>query len=330
MNVLLCIREDYMKNFAGDSMQLIMTSKYLNKLGVNVTINSGNIADYSSYDLIHLFNLTRVSETYRYYKIACYYKKKIVISPIYWNLEPYYYSINDIKSLFVWKKWEPYRKIILEQCNAIYPNSEIESIHIKNQFGENLKCTVIYNGVEVNEYTPRYDFKKRYNLNDYVLCSARICQRKNQQILASICNELGIDLVLIGNINDNTYFEKCIKFKNVHYLGYMNNLDLYNAYSFAKLHVLPSFVETPGLSSLEAALNGCTIVSTEIGSAIEYFNDMALYCNPYNYTDILKTIDKGLNYPKNDNLKKHIIQNYSWEKCLKLLYESYISLFNSL
>lgn len=87
MKVLLCVRGDYIKSFAGDSKIVIMTYKYLKKLGVEVYINDGYITDYSDYDIVHLFNLTRMGETYKYYKQAHKQKKNIVITPIYGNLK---------------------------------------------------------------------------------------------------------------------------------------------------------------------------------------------------------------------------------------------------
>lgn len=62
MKVLFCIRNDYLKNFAGDSMQLLKTAEYLRNMKVNIDINNGNITNYSNYDLIHLFNLTRMEK----------------------------------------------------------------------------------------------------------------------------------------------------------------------------------------------------------------------------------------------------------------------------
>ncbi|MCY6370530.1 glycosyltransferase family 4 protein [Clostridium ganghwense] len=324
MRILLCIRDDYVKNFAGDSMQVLKTAEYLRKLGVKVYINDGRIVDYSNYDIIHLFNLTRITETYRYYKIACKYKKYIVISPIYWDLLKYYVHVNDKENINVWKKYELYRKEILYGCKRIYPNSKIEKELLNKEYGKRLPCTVIYNGVDIlnNKYNI-YNFKKKYKLNDYVLCAARICPRKNQLALAKACKELGYKLVLIGNINNRKYYKYCIKYKNVRYLGFMNSNNLYSAYSCARVHVLPSFLETPGLTSLEAAALGCNVVSTEIGSAREYFQDLALYYNPYKENEILDIVDKGFKRDKNDTLKKHVIKNYSWDVCIKELYKSY-------
>lgn len=325
MKVLLCIRNDYYRNFAGDSMQVIKTAQYLTKMGLEVDINDGGIIDYSSYDIIHLFNLTRIKDAYSYYKIAkAYNKKNIVLSSVYWDLKKYYNHVNDVESIKLWNKCKPYRLEILKGCKMVYPNSKEEGDIIKKEFGNSIPYTVTYNGAEIeDEEVALYNFKERYQLNNYVLCVGRICHRKNQLALAKVCNDLELQLVLIGSINDKEYFNKCINYSNVRYLGFMDSYNIYNAYKSCKIHVLPSFVETPGLSSLEAAAAGCNIVSTIEGSTFEYFNNMAEYCSPYKDKSIAEAIIDADKKPQNDILKKHILENFTWEKCIKELYDSY-------
>ncbi|KAJ50760.1 glycosyltransferase involved in cell wall biosynthesis [Clostridium tetanomorphum] len=330
MKVLFCIRSDYYRNFAGDSMQVIKKAEYLRKMGVKVDINNGEINDYSDYDIVHLFNLTTMGETYKYYRIAKSYKKIIVLSPLYWNLKKYLKYINDYEGAKLWDKCRPYRYEILNGCKMIYTNSKMEGELLKKEFKKDFSYTVIYNGVEIeNDEVPLYNFKERYKLNSYILCVGKICKIKNQLMLSKICNRLGLDLVLIGNINDKDYFNECIKYPNVTHLGFMDSYNIYNAYRFAKLHILPSFIETPGLSSLEAGASGCNIISTEEGSAKEYFKDMVIYCNPYYEESIESAIKMSLNKNKNDVLKKYVTTNYNWEKSVKSLYNSYINLLKA-
>lgn len=324
MKVLLCIRNDYYRNFAGDSMQILKTAQYLRKMGVDADINNGSITDYSDYDIVHLFNLTRIGETYSYYKKAKSLKKCIVLSSVYWDLKKYYNCVNDLDSIKLWDKCKAYRLEILKGCKMVYPNSKMEGDIIKKEFGNFIPYRVIYNGVEIeHEKVILYNFKERFGLDDYVLCVGRICHRKNQLVLAKACSDLGLQLVLIGNINDREYFNKCISYSNVIYLGFMDSYNIYNAYRFCKTHILPSFVETPGLSSLEAAAAGCNIVSTTEGSTFEYFKNMAEYCNPYDENSISEAITRAINKPKNETLKKYVLDNFGWEECIKELYNSY-------
>ena len=69
-------------------------------------------------------------------------------------------------------------------------------------------------------------------------------------------------------------------FPNVIYIGTLQGELLASAYSAAKVHALPSWFETPGLSSLEAGACGTVVVTTDQGSPREYFQDMALYVHP--------------------------------------------------
>lgn len=324
MRVLLCIRGDYIKSFAGDSKIALMTAKYLRRLGVEVDINDGYVTDYSSYDIIHLFNLTRMGETYKYYKQAHRQKKNIVTTPIYGNLKKYYTYKNEMENTKLWDRSSLYREEILKGSNMIFPNSELENIRLKADFNISIPSSVIPHGVEIeNDETPLYNLKARYNLNSYVLCVARITPQKNQLELAKACSKLGVNLVLIGSINDKSYYNECMKYKNVVYLGFMDSYHIYNAYRFSKLHVLPSFMEMPGLSSLEAAASGCTIASTSEGSAKEYFEDYALYVDPYDAESIEKAVEAGLKKRKSSQLKNHVLENYSWDKCIRKLYDCY-------
>ena len=60
MRVLFQIRPDFITNPAGDSMQMLYTRRHLSSLGVEVDISTTFSQNYRGYDLVHLFNLTRV------------------------------------------------------------------------------------------------------------------------------------------------------------------------------------------------------------------------------------------------------------------------------
>ena len=65
MKTLLCIRSDYLTSFAGDSRQLLETAAFLRRHGADVQICTA--ADsIKKCDAVHLFNLTRITETYAF------------------------------------------------------------------------------------------------------------------------------------------------------------------------------------------------------------------------------------------------------------------------
>lgn len=326
MKVLFCTRPNYLSNLGGDTVQLLNSVKFLRSLGVDVTINSGEIKDYSTYDIIHLFNLTRISETYEYFKTARRSTRPIVITPVYWDLSKYFNYTKSKNHIELWKKYEPFRNEILNGCSMIYPSSLIEKDLLQKNYGTHIPSTVVFNCVDsFLSDTPRGE-KEYSDEKGFILCVARICPRKNQFALARACNELGEKLILAGEAYNKEYLQKCLIFKNVMYTGFVLGKKLMQLYRTAKLHTLCSFVETPGLSNLEAAACGCNIISTSEGSTAEYFKDMALYCNPYDYSDICNTIRSGLTHNKQPFLQEHILKNFNMEKCLLPLYQSYLKL----
>ncbi|GAA0747997.1 glycosyltransferase [Clostridium oceanicum] len=329
MKVLFCIRSDYYRNFSEDSIQMLKMLEYLKSKGAQVDINDGNIYDYSSYDIVHLFNLSKIGETYKYYKLAKKYKKKIVLSPLYWDYSKYYKYIDDEEDLKLWKKCNLYRLEVLRGSSIIYVNSKCEGELIKNNFEKNIEYKVIYTGVDLeNEGLPLYSFKERHNLNNFILSIGRISRSNNQLMLAKVCNDLDYNLLLIGNVYDTEYYNKCMKYYNVLRLKDVDNYDIYNAYKFAKVYVQPSFLQTSYISCMQAALHGCNIITSNSGVSKEYFKDMATYFDPYNYESMYKAISSAYKKRKNDNLRNHVLKNYKWETSLEKLYKSYIEILD--
>jgi glycosyltransferase involved in cell wall biosynthesis len=82
-------------------------------------------------------------------------------------------------------------------------------------------------------------------------------------------------------------------------------------------------METPGLSSLEAAVMGCNIVATKKGDTYDYFEDYAFYCEPDNVESIKTAIDQAYHAPFNPQLKNKILSSYTWEKTAEETLKAY-------
>ena len=85
-------------------------------------------------------------------------------------------------------------------------------------------------------------------------------------------------------------------------------------YQKAKVHVLPSWFETTGLSSIEAAVMGCNVVITDKGDAKEYFGSSAFYCDPLEPQSILAAVERASNCRYNENLHNMILKRYTWKQ----------------
>lgn len=331
MNVLFHIRNDYKRNLAGDSIQMLKTKEYLEKLGVKVDISCQYNINLRKYDVLHIFNIIKANESYKFVQNALSQRKPYVVSTIYWNMTDYIKNDENTSStLEWWMKFNDMRKEILDNASALLPNSNMEMHMLKKDFNMNKKFFVIPNCSDRLFYNAKPDsFISKYRLKDFILCVGRISCRKNQLALIKALKNTNFKLVLIGPKSNREYFEMCKKEanRNVTFIGEMKHHELASAYAAAKVHVLPSWFETPGLSSLEAGLAGCNIVTTDKGSTKEYFKDMAYYCDPSNEESINKSITSAYNKTKDNRLRDYIFANYTWETAAQRTLEAYKYVF---
>lgn len=328
MNILMQIRDDYQKHIAGDSIQLLMTKKYLEALGVNIEVSSKYSDSLSQYDIIHIFNTTRIKESYRFSLNALKQKRPYVLSTIYWNMKDYLERDGyHISSNFEWwKQSNTMRKEILLKAAALLPNSVSEKNLIKKDFDVENKFFIIPNCSDKMFFkADSQEFVSQHHINDFILCVGRIACRKNQLSLIKALHNTKYKLVFIGSNHNIEYYQACRKAanQNTFFLNEMKYHNLPSAYAAAKVHVMPSWFETPGLSSLEAGLAGCNLVTTDIGCQREYFKSFAAYVDPWNENSIRDGVERMYHTPKNDSLRQHIYENYIWETAAQKTLEAY-------
>lgn len=301
----------------GGEIQLLKTKEGIEKKGIEVKLFNTWKPQLKKVDLVHYFSIMGDSVNF------CSYVKKIglplVISPIIWlGRDKETYPLAGMKALF-------------DLCDLILPNSVMELEKFSRFFKiPKEKFFVVRNGVDpsFSSRIPENLFREKFGIkNEFLLNVANIERRKNQLSLIRAIKKMGLDLILFGNIRDESYFNKCMSEGKgfIKYLGYINHDSdtLKSAYRACKLFVLPSLLETPGLAALEAAAAGAKIVITEIGSTKEYFGNMATYVDPYDINDIHKTILRALRNKKNQGLSKYIIENFNWEKTGEQTIEAY-------
>src|SRR5882672_2130027 len=180
MRIAFIIRSTLCDVPGGDTIQVLHTAKHLQESGVGVTIYLTNASiDYSRYDLLHFFNITRPSDILFHITKT---NKPFVVSPILVD-----YSEYDRK----------YRKgfsgFLLQYFSAD-TNEYIE----KNY-------SVIPNGIDTGIFQPDQSLSKNKML---VICAARIEGIKNQLNLIKALNNTSYTLMLIGSAapNQKTYY----------------------------------------------------------------------------------------------------------------------------
>ena len=131
--------------------------------------------------------------------------------------------------------------------------------------------------------------------------------------------------------NFKKYYEECLKASNdrTYFLGQIEHEKLPQFYKLAKVHILASWMETPGLSSLEAGVMKTNIVVTKKGDTEDYFQDLAYYCEPDNLKSIRTAVVQAFEAPYNPDLYNRIISNYTWEDTARQTLTGYESIFSA-
>jgi len=367
IKVLALVRPDKDVSFGGDLVQIEQTIRHLQKYRVDVEVKElASTWSASEYDIVHFFHLPMIEywavrETHKH-------QRPVVISPIFWDTTASWFAESVVSSVkwrvvshllgknwsgkaYVWwqhikrpfgQKWKEQR-LILESADFVLPNSRMELMHLANYFLLSVnslapRTLVVPNGVDTslfaNSPSAREEFYAKYGLCDFVLEVARIELVKGQLELIKALRDVPVPLVFIGRDSpyEPKYALKCREAGhargNTFFLGYIPHHELPSAYAASLVHVLPSWRETPGLSTLEAAAMGCKVVSTSIGSAREYLGDMAWYCRPDDVNSIRQSVVQALQAPPSDELRKHVLKNFTWEKAAELTHKAYVQVLN--
>ena len=93
---------------------------------------------------------------------------------------------------------------------------------------------------------------------------------------------------------------------------------LASAYAAAEVHCLTSWMDTCGLVSLEAGINGTPVVGSTFGHELEYLKGDAWLADPGDAQNIRQNVISAWNGGKYSErpkrLKQRILAEYNWEK----------------
>jgi polysaccharide pyruvyl transferase CsaB len=334
--VLMQIRPDWETNPGGDSIQLRGTKAELERIGVSVSVSTDLQPDLGGFDIVHAFNTTRPQESLKHCANARRQGKPAVLSTVYWDAREFLHQAQKMleadfepsaPEIAALTSREAQAAVVLSMADLLLPNSEAERDLLVRNFGvPERQCRVVPNAVDDRFFeATANDFVSARGLQDFVLCVGRIELRKNQYALLAALQDTDLPLVLIGPPMDDGYLERCRAraTPRVTFIPEMPHELLPSAYAAARVHVLPSWYDTPGLVSLEAAAAGCNIVSTDRGSAREYFGDMAWYCSPDDVDSIRRAVTAAWEAPRGDRLRRHVRENFTWAVAARKTLDAY-------
>ncbi|EKE15351.1 MAG: Glycosyl transferase group 1, partial [uncultured bacterium] len=156
---------------------------------------------------------------------------------------------------------------------------------------------------------------KKYSLlnKPFILTVGKIEPRKNVgRLIAGFLKAKldNIDLIIVGSKGWATdYYQSCLyrqtivnnkRVKNIRFLGFIPDNDLYSLYQSALFFIFPSIYEGFGYPIIEAMKLDCPVATSFTSSLKEIASGSALLFNPYDEDEIAKTL---FNLTQNQELR---------------------------
>lgn len=335
-------------------MQVLQTAEYLRQAGIAVDVKlTSEPIDYREYDLLHFFNIIRPADILRHIRLSA---KPYVVSTIYVDYSEYerrarkgaagllarVLSADRIEYLKVVARWlvngekivspsylllgqrAAIRRII-RGAAMLLPNSASEYKRLFTHYRQEQRYSVIPNAIDPRLFRLPGTLPGRDDR--LVICVGRIEGRKNQLNVIRALNDTPFRLIIIGSPSANqlAYYEECRRAagSNVAFIAATDQPTLLDYYLRARVHVLASWFETTGLSSLEAAAMGCNLVITDKGDTRDYFRDEAWYCKPDSVASIREAITRAAAAEFNGSLQRRIFAEYTWAETAEKTADAY-------
>lgn len=198
------------------------------------------------------------------------------------------------------------------------------------------------------------ELKRQFDLPDnFFLYVGSVIERKN---LLHICEAININksqsslpLIVIGEGDEylqkvESYVEKNDLQERVRFISYTkaakNSISFQQAKDVPAFHqmalalVYPGFLEGFGIPLIEAFASGLPVITSKTSSLPEVGGDAAYYVDPFDPNDIARAL---LEIENNESLRKqmitkgkHIVQNFTQQKCAEAVMQVYKPLLNPL
>jgi glycosyltransferase involved in cell wall biosynthesis len=320
---------------------------------------------YANYDLIHFFNLLRPADILRHarnaekpyvisplfvdYSEADRRTRKGMLSLLLRIFSPDQVEYGKVFARrlrngervsspdYWWRGQRGSIRRVLRDAAMLLPNSVSEFHRLQHEFPFTCPYKVVPNAIDPHIFSLSAPGNSNVlgaapdtcREKDLVLSAARIDGIKNQLNLIRAINGSDLRLILIGSpaVNQQAYYEECRREAGptITFVEAVSQENLASYYRRAKVHALPSWFETTGLSSLEAAAMGCSIVITAKGDTKEYFGDDAVYCDPASPDSIREALYRALRQGPSARLREKVLSHYNWRQTAAATLEAYRS-----
>ncbi len=152
---------------------------------------------------------------------------------------------------------------------------------------------------------PKMESRPPSHLAGYILTTGNLCSRKNQLSLVMACRDLGVPLLIIGDVltGETDYGEAVARevatSQNIRWIKSLpaGSGELISAYANAKIFALPSYEETQPISALEAVAMEIPILLADRPYARQTYFYKAGLVNPNSVKSISAVLAQMIEQP---------------------------------
>ena len=213
---------------------------------------------------------------------------------------------------------------LLREVDGLLPNSWLELQAVRSDLHWCGDCfEVAHYGVDPRLFLDAdpMPFREKTGIQgDFVIQAGRIEPAKNQAMLCWALRDCDLPVVLIGSGQHwPAYSDLCrtILGDRLRIIPHLPQELLASAYAASRVHVLPSWMETCGLVSLEAALSGTPLVGSTFGHELEYLQGDAWYADPASPDSLRQAVMSawaaGRGSERATRMKRRVLEEFNWE-----------------
>lgn len=328
----------------GDLVHAQRTAASLQALGADADLVASDAPDPRGYDVAHVFGVFEPATARAQIGAVRAHGVPLALSPIWLDLRAFFATaphleralaardpaeverrlakLRRVGTRLPWQgsiarnadlRLDAQRELVLA-ADVVLPASEVEAY----LYGERLRASrvpfvVAPLGVDDDAFAV-----ERSRARAGVLCAARIEPKKNQAALLYALRDVDVDVTLVGNSFDAPYRALCERWATprTRFVEHTEHGAVVRMMAGAAVHAHPSWLESPGLSSLEAAATGTRIVTGDRGCEREYFGPDVDYADPADPASIraavLRALERG-ERDRGDALERRL-GAYTWQR----------------
>lgn len=312
---------------------------------LKLTSETGNVIDWmqlsQNYDVAHIFTMfpryTPESILHAFSKMPT------LLSSVYWNnFFREWICVRNGDSVrrllrsaeYIFRRLSGCKKTVYEKwCSGILPNSwaEGECFCQIHALPRHAMCYPVPNAIEIPDGVRDLPRPACVPDGDYIVYPGVFARRKNQLGFIKAMREYDYPVVFMGQPQReyDAYYQKCkdLASSNMYFIGHRSyaEREYWSVLQHARVAVLASDCETPGIAMIESAAMGARPVITKYGGTPEYFGLSGVYLSPYSNESIVRAVHEGWQRGRLTDYERTSFERFSWKWTAELTLEAYKS-----